>query len=61
MTKNAARTAALVAVATAKKAEGAKDASVGWNPYEVWRTRVLLPRLVKTADPVPEVGPPPKR
>ena len=24
-------------------------ATTGWNPYDVWRTRVLLPRLVEKA------------
>jgi hypothetical protein len=28
----------------AAPAEPAKTA-VGWDPYEVWRTRVLLPRI----------------
>jgi hypothetical protein len=27
-----------------------KPAAVtGWDPYEVWRTRILLPRLAKAA------------
>jgi hypothetical protein len=30
------------------------DASAGWDPYEVWRTRILLPRLAsESAKPVP--------
>jgi hypothetical protein len=31
--------------AAADRPEGA--ASGGWDPYEVWRTRVLLPRLAE--------------
>jgi hypothetical protein len=45
ITKNAARTAALIAVPTPSKPDVAKEASNGWDPYEVWRTRVLMPRL----------------
>jgi hypothetical protein len=26
-------------------AEGSEKSPNGWDPYEVWRTRVLLPRL----------------
>ena len=43
-TKNAARTAALIAVPTPPKPEAAKEAPAGWDPFEVWRTRVLMPR-----------------
>jgi hypothetical protein len=43
--KNAARIAALVAVPATPKAAAPKEATGGWDPYEVWRTRVLLPRL----------------
>lgn len=25
---------------------------VGWDPYEVWRSRILLPRLVEEARPI---------
>jgi hypothetical protein len=57
--KNAARTAALIAVPTPAKPETAKEAPGGWDPYEVWRTRVLEPRLdarlVQAADSVPHV------
>ncbi len=45
ITKNAARIAALIAVPTPAKPETAKEAPGGWDPYEVWRTRVLVPRL----------------
>lgn len=24
--------------------------STGWDPYEVWRTRVFLPRMERTAE-----------
>ena len=57
--KNAARTAALIAVPTPAKPETTKEAPGGWDPYEVWRTRVLVPRLdarlVPAADRVPHV------
>jgi hypothetical protein len=56
--KNAARTAALIAVPTLAKTEIAKEAPGGWDPYEVWRTRVLMPRLdarLVAADRVPHV------
>jgi hypothetical protein len=57
--KNAARTAALIAVPTPAKPETAKEAPGGWDPYEVWRTRVLVPRLdarlVQAAASVPHV------
>jgi hypothetical protein len=33
-------------------AEPAKPAEpIGWDPYEVWRTRVLMPRLQDQTDP----------
>ena len=33
-------------------AEPAKPAEpLGWDPYEVWRTRVLMPRLQDQAEP----------
>jgi hypothetical protein len=58
-TKNAARTAALIALPTPAKPEKAKESAGGWDPYEVWRTRVLLPRLdarlVQPTDRVPHV------
>jgi len=44
-TKNAARTAALIVIPTPAKTDNAKEAAGGWDPYDVWRTRVLLPRL----------------
>ncbi len=57
--KNAARTAALIAVPTPPKPETAKETPGGWDPYEVWRTRVLMPRLntrlVQAGDRVPHV------
>jgi hypothetical protein len=30
---------------------------IGWNPYEVWRTRVLLPRLAEQSKRLPEALP----
>lgn len=30
-------------------ADRSRVAYVGWDPYEVWRTRVLLPRLAAQA------------
>ena len=62
--KNAARTAALIAVPTPARLETAKEAPGGWDPYEVWRTRVLMPRLdarLAHADRVPLVVAGPKR
>lgn len=62
--KNAARTAALIAVSTPAKPETAREAPSGWDPYEVWRTRVLMPRLdarLTAADRVPHVLTSPKR
>jgi hypothetical protein len=29
----------------------------GWDPYEVWRTRVLLPRLAEQSKRLPEALP----
>jgi len=29
--------------------DGSDIATAGWDPYEVWRTRVLLPRLTEHA------------
>jgi hypothetical protein len=28
-----------------------KNAEGGWDPFEVWRTRVLLPRLAQAREP----------
>jgi len=56
--ENAARTAALIAVPTPAKLEPAKESPGGWDPYEVWRTRVLMPRLdarLAPADRVPHI------
>ena len=30
---------------TAPISETARNTAAGWDPYEVWRTRVLLPRV----------------
>jgi hypothetical protein len=46
----------LIAVPTPAKHETAKETPGGWDPYEVWRTRVLMPRLdarLVAADRVP--------
>jgi hypothetical protein len=36
--------------------------AAGWDPYEIWRTRVLLPRLLMAGEftvvPVEETQPP---
>jgi len=58
ITKNAARTAALTAIPTPAKPDTAQEAPRGWDPYEVWRTRVLMPRLdagLGEADRVPHI------
>jgi len=64
-TKNAARTAALIALPIPAKTENAKEAPGGWDPYDVWRTRVLLPRLdahlVQAAERAALVAAKPKR
>jgi hypothetical protein len=31
----------------------------GWDPFEVWRTRVLLPRLADEREEKAAVAPPP--
>ena len=56
--KNAARTAAVIALPTPAKLDTAKQTPGGWDPYEVWRTRVLMPRFdarLVDADRVPHV------
>jgi hypothetical protein len=49
----------LIAVPTPAQPETAKEAPGGWDPYEVWRTRVLMPRLdarlVQPADRAPHI------
>lgn len=41
--------------ASTDTAETSPDGSGGWDPYEVWRTRVLLPRqLDSQTDAAPE-------
>jgi len=42
---NAAKNAALNAEPPFARRETSQDSLHGWDPYEVWRTRVLLPRL----------------
>jgi hypothetical protein len=34
----------------AQGAAEAQTAATGWDPFEVWRTRVLLPRLAESRD-----------
>lgn len=42
--------------------EPAEADSTGWDPYEVWRTRVLLPRLEEMAvAEQPKLAEPPKK
>ena len=36
-------------LANAVPTEPARNAAAGWDPYEVWRTRVLLPRVEDAA------------
>ena len=31
-----------------------QEPAAGWDPYEVWRTRVLLPRLEESASVEPK-------
>ena len=37
------------AASTPENQEPNHGESAGWDPYEVWRTRVLLPRLQESA------------
>ena len=50
-TTRTARIAASVPIAASlpDAREPANGDSTGWDPYEVWRTRVLLPRLQELA------------
>jgi hypothetical protein len=32
----------------------ARQDAAGWDPYEIWRTRVLLPRLEVADEAVPD-------
>ena len=36
-----------------------KNAEAGWDPFEVWRTRVLLPRLAEEREDKAAVAPVP--
>jgi hypothetical protein len=39
---------------TSRSAPEAKATQqTGWDPFEVWRTRVLLPRIAEAAEPTP--------
>jgi hypothetical protein len=50
MVASKAEDAVLVDFVTLSAADRPGVAAKGWDPYEVWRTRVLLPRLAgKTA------------
>jgi hypothetical protein len=53
-TSSAAGNAAVLPV-SAPRADADRHgaAKLGWDPYEVWRTRVLLPRL---AEQMPRAG-----
>jgi hypothetical protein len=43
----------LVLHATLAPAPAAPKTQSGWDPFEVWRTRVLLPRLAEQRDNAP--------
>jgi hypothetical protein len=43
--KAAGKAALTLASSVKPRNEEPKAASAGWDPFEVWRTRVLLPRL----------------
>ncbi len=45
--KAAGKAALTLASSTRPAREGAERPASGWDPYEVWRTRVLLPRLAE--------------
>jgi len=40
------------------ESQGAESQAGGWDPFEVWRTRVLLPRLEDSrSEPIPAERP----
>jgi hypothetical protein len=45
---------ALVSTPTTQPTEAK---SAGWDPFEIWRTRVLLPRLAEVRDSKPAASP----
>jgi hypothetical protein len=49
-TLTAAGKAAVLVDSTPLRAVERPEAVKGWDPYEVWRTRVLAPRLEPAAD-----------
>ena len=49
-TFTAAGNAAVLVDSTPLRAVERPEAAKGWDPYEVWRTRVLEPKLELSAD-----------
>jgi hypothetical protein len=45
----AAGNAAVLVDSTPLRAADRPEAALGWDPFEVWRTRVLAPRLAESA------------
>jgi hypothetical protein len=56
--KAAGKAALTLASSTRPAREGAERPASGWDPYEVWRTRVLLPRLEEKQLAVAKEQPP---
>jgi hypothetical protein len=42
--------------ATLPRPQSSRTDAQGWDPFEVWRTRVLLPRLADTEETVKPLG-----
>jgi hypothetical protein len=59
-TFTAAGNAAVLVDSTSLRAAERPESVKGWDPYEVWRTRVLAPRLEQSADNRPETGSKPR-
>lgn len=49
----------LVLHSTTPTTPPAQSQQTGWDPFEVWRTRVLLPRLAEAREekPAPTIAP----
>jgi hypothetical protein len=54
MTLPVAKKAHTVEAPVLVEASGRGGDRLGWDPYEVWRTRVLLPRLAAAAAAEPK-------
>jgi hypothetical protein len=59
-TFTAAGNAAVLIDSTPLRAVERPEAVEGWDPYEVWRTRVLAPRVEQLADKRPETASKPR-